>query len=77
MSATLFRRLVELLPSDPQLFATVEAVHSDGTATVVLPGGGRLRVRNPLELTAAATVYVQGGAITGDAPNLPLVEIEI
>ncbi len=77
MSAALYRRLVELLPSDPQLFGTVQIVHDDGTATVRLPGGGELRVRNPLALPAGATVYVQSGAISGDAPNLPLIEIEI
>ncbi len=78
MSAgNLFKRLTELLPSDPQWVADVTMDHGDGTVTVTLLGGGQLRVRNPLESAEGARVYVQAGAIIGPAPDLPFGEIEI
>ena len=51
--------------------------NSDGTATVEMPGGDLARVRNPLGAQAGQGVYVQDGAVIGDAPALPYVLIEI
>lgn len=76
-TTNLFKRLQQLLPSDPVLTGTVTAVDFGGMATVELPGGGQLRVRNPLGHELGNAVYVQGQAITGDAPQLPYVRIEI
>lgn len=76
-TANVFRRLLEVLPSDPLLVGDVTSVESDGTAVVTLPGGGQLRVRNPLASGLDARVFVQGGAITGPAPALPFVDIQI
>ena len=71
------RRLLDLLPSDPLLVGTISGSHSDGTATVTLAGGtGTLRVRNPQGL-ASGGVFIQGGQITGAAPSLPVVSVEI
>lgn len=78
MTATaLYRRLLELLPEQPIYTATVQALHSDGTATVEMPGGDLARVRNPLGAQAGQGVYVQDGAVIGEAPALPYVLIEI
>ena len=77
MSTSLYTRLLSLLPDQPQLTATVSIAHADGTATVAFPGAGVMRVRNPLKLPQGAQVYVQGDAITGDAPDLPYVLIEV
>jgi hypothetical protein len=77
MSTNLYRRLLELIPSEPILVATLDALHSDGTATVVFLGGGQMRVRNPLGLAAGSSCYVQGGAVIGDAPALPFFELDI
>jgi len=78
MTATpLYTRLLELLPDQPITTGTVQAVHSDGTATVEMPGGDLARVRNPLQAQAGQGVYVQDGAVIGDAPALPYVLIEI
>lgn len=79
MSTTnLYRRLIELLPSDAQLVGDVQDVQpTAGTATVMLPGGGTLRVRDPLGSAIGDRVFVQGSAITGPAPTLPIVLIEI
>lgn len=52
-------------------------MYPDGTAMVTMPGGAQARVRNPLGHAAGATVYVQDGAVIGDAPDLPVVLIEI
>ena len=73
----LLKRLVELLPSDPLWVGDVSLVHGDGTVTVTLLGGGQLRVRDPLVSAEGARVFVQAGAVTGPAPNLPFGEIEI
>ena len=71
------RRLLDLLPADPLLVGTISGSHADGTATVLLAGGtGTLRVRNPQGLSSGG-VFVQGGQITGAAPSLPVVSIEI
>lgn len=77
MTTGIYKRLMAILPSDPLLSGAVELNHADGTATVLLDGEGRLRMRNPLGLVQGAQVYVQGGAITGPAPELPYVLIEV
>lgn len=78
MSTNLYKRLLSLLPDDPVQSGTVSLAYSDGTALVTLDGGGgQLRVRNPLGRAVAAKVYVKAGEITGDAPVLPYVLIEV
>ena len=75
MSTNLYKRLLSLLPDDPVQTGAVSAV---GTAQVTLDGaGGLLRVRNPLLQPNGARVYLQGGAITGPAPDLPYILIEV
>ena len=78
MSTNLYKRLLSLLPDDPVQSGAVAAVYADGTALVTLDGGGgQLRVRNPLGMAAAQKVYVKAGEITGQAPDLPYVLIEV
>lgn len=78
MSTNLYKRLLSLLPDDPVQSGSVSLAYSDGTALVTLDGGaGQLRVRNPLGMTAAQKVYVKAGEITGQAPDLPYVLIEV
>ena len=77
MSTTLYTRLMELLPSAPVLTATITTLYLDETALVTLPGGAQLRVRNPLGAGPGDAVYVQDGAVIGQAPALPVVVIEI
>lgn len=73
-----FKRLLQLLPGDPLRKGTIQVTHADGTATVELAGAtGTLRVRNPLGLAEGASVFLQGSTITGSAPNLPVVTLEI
>ena len=77
MSTTLYTRLMELPPSQPVLTATVSTIYLDETALVTLPGGAQARVRNPLAAGQGDVVYVQDGAVIGQAPALPVVVSEI
>lgn len=73
MQTNILRALIDLLPQDPLLVATVTAVHGDGTVTVEFPGSGSQRVRG----TAAVddNVFVRSGRIEGEAADLPVVTI--
>jgi hypothetical protein len=75
MSVSLFLQFEAMQPPNPLLVGIVALVHSDGTATVTLPGGGQMRVRNPLGSEVDAHVYLQGGAITGTAPALEVIQV--
>lgn len=77
MSTTLYTRLLELLPGQPVLTATVAAVYGDGTALATMPGGAQARVRNPFANGVGDAVFVQDGAVIGEAPALTPVLIEI
>lgn len=76
-STNLYRRLRELLPDAPLLIGDVTALGTTHDAQVTLPGGGVLQVRNPINATLEQRVFVQGHAITGLAPILPIEIIEI
>lgn len=76
ISTNIFKRFLELLPSDPLLVGDVTGVDGD-TATVAFAGGGSIRVRNPQGLDVDSRVFVQGSVITGAAPDLDSFDIEI
>jgi hypothetical protein len=63
-----------LLPTDPLLLGTVVA-SEDGKTTVELLGGEMVVVRGRADV--ASKVFVRGGAIENDAPNLPFVSIDV
>jgi hypothetical protein len=69
-----FRQFLDLIPAEPLQVGTVQAV-VDGLATVQLPGGGTLKARG--DATVGQTVFVRGGAIEGEAPELPIELIEV
>ncbi len=78
MSTNLYKRLKALLPDDPVMTGQISAVFADGTALVALEGAaGLLRVRNPLGTANGVRVYVQSGVITGTAPAMQYVRIEV
>ena len=78
MSTDIYRRLLNLLPTQPLQMGTVAAIYPDGSAQVtLLGGGGELRVLNPGNLAANTRVFVRGDSIIGTAPNLPYEEGEI
>lgn len=71
----LWRQFEDLLPDSPLLLGTVATHHADGTVTVELLDGGLLRVAG--SGSVGDRVFVRDGRVTGDAPTLPTVEIEI
>lgn len=71
----LWRQFEDLLPDSPLLLGTVATHHADGTVTVELLDGGLLRVTG--NGSVGDRVFVRDGRVTGDAPTLPAVEIEI
>lgn len=78
MSTNLYKRLKDLLPDDPVITGQINAVFADGTAQITLEDGvGQLRVRNPLGVASGARVYVKGGVVTGTAPAMTYVLIEV
>lgn len=78
MSTNFYKRLKALLPDDPVMTGQISSVFADGTALVALEGAaGLLRVRNPLGTSSGVRVYVQGGAVTGPAPAMPYLLIEV
>lgn len=70
----LFAQFRALVPTQPLQVGTVAAVAA-GMITVELPGGGRLRVRG--EAAVGQAVFVRGGVVEGEAPNLPLELIDV
>ena len=74
MSTNLYQAFKKVFPDAPLQVGEVIAVDGD-TATVELPGGGRLQARGAA--TVGNQVWVRDGVIEGDAPTLTLVEIEI
>ena len=78
MSTDIYRRLRELIPTQPVYIGQITLVHADKTASVTLTGGGLVRVANPGNLAQGKKVFVQEERITGEAPDLPLEqEVEI
>jgi hypothetical protein len=76
MTINLFRRLQNLQPEAPVLYATL-VVRLGTTARVEFPGGGTSIVNNPLEIEAGTPVFVRGGAVTGPAPDLVYTRIDV
>lgn len=76
-TATLFNRLKTLQPPAPLLTGQITADLGVGLVRVLQPGGGVQQVRNPPGLAVGKWAFFQAGVITGEAPNLTSVRIEI
>jgi len=70
----LYKVFKELIPSERLDIGQIIAVHDDGV-TVELPTGATMRVRGGG--TVGDYVYLRGGAVSGPAPSLPVVSIEV
>ena len=80
MSTNIWRQFQDLLPDSPLLIGVIQAVNTDGTATVSILDGGYVRASIPPSGTgfaASARVFVRGTAITALAPTLFTVTIDI
>ena len=71
-----WRDFEALLPADPLLIGEVTAHNADGTSTVELPSGDTLRVRGQ-GVSVGNNAFVQTGQVQGEAPDLPVVSVEI
>lgn len=66
--------LRDLTAGPPLLVGTV--IWTDGSSSrLALPGGATVMVRGGAAV--GASVYHRGGAVEGEAPNLPGVDIEV
>lgn len=69
-----YKKLIDLLPQRPLQVGTV-ASHSDGVATITLPGGGTVQARG--EANVGDHVFVRDSVIEGLAPTLPVELITV
>lgn len=70
----LYQAFKEIFPDAPRLTGEVIA-HENGVATIQFHGGGVAQVIG--DATPGQFVFVRDGVIEGEAPNLPVVDIEI
>lgn len=74
MSANLFVLFRKLIPTYPLQVGGVLSRDGD-TATIEMPGGGRLTARGPGAV--GTKVFVRNGAIEGAAPSLTIETIDV
>jgi hypothetical protein len=74
--SNLWSRFEKMLPNDTTQVVTVLAVNSDGTSRVGTMGGGEMIVLGT-SVVAGNKAFVKAGEITGPAPNLTSLEIEV
>jgi len=76
--ANLFKRFLDLLPeTDRRGIGTVQSVNpSAGTTSLATLGGGSITVLGT-GVAVGAKAFYKGGALEGEAPNLPSYEIEV
>ncbi|PIF29427.1 hypothetical protein CLU88_4356 [Acidovorax sp. 56] len=73
----LFLRFKALQSELPVMTGQILSDVGDGVVRVQMTSGGILQAQNPTGLAVGVRVYVKGGAITGEAPDLPVIRIEV
>lgn len=74
MSANAYVRLARMLSGGPVKIGTVTAF-SSGVAMIEYPGGAKETARG--DTSVGQKVFVKDGVIQGEAPSLPVYEVEI
>lgn len=74
MATNIWKQFSDLVAKPPLQVATVLSVSGD-VARVQLLGGGEFLARG--NAAPGQKVFVRDGVIEGEAPNLPLYQIEI
>ena len=69
-------RFSELVKPGARVVVTVAAQGGDGTSVVTLRDGSQMRVQGD-SVAVGDRAVIQQGRITGGAPGLPLVDLEI
>lgn len=77
MTGDIWKRFQNLLPAVPLEVGTISAVYAGGVYLVDKLSGGQIRTVSNDSYRSGQRVFVQDGAITGEAPELPQVEIEV
>lgn len=72
--ANIYQQFKALIPDPPLLVGTVIAVQP-GQCVIALPGGSQVTGRGSASL--GQKVFIRGGLIEGQAPNLTVQLIEI
>lgn len=70
----LYQKFLDLIP-DPALQVGDVIAAVDGIVTLELPGGGYLKARG--QASVGQRVFVRGGVVEGEAPQLPVELIEV
>lgn len=71
-----WNRLRGALPRDTVQVGTSQGANGDGTTDVILVGGGRITASGE-GYADGQKVFVRGGIIRGEAPNLSSIEIQV
>lgn len=76
--ANILRKFIDLLPEkDQRNIGTVSSINSTaGTSTLTTLSGGSVTVIGT-NVEVGKKAYFKGGVIEGEAPNLPVYEIEV
>lgn len=74
--ANVWTKFKQLLPSNAQAVGLVETVHFDGTTTLVLPDGSKLRVTGD-QVLSGSWAMIEGNRIVGEVPALPTMDVEV
>ena len=77
MAINVWRRFGDLIKPPSEQVVTITTVHGDGTVTATTAGGGAVRLRCAIEVTAGDKAFASGGEVRGVAPALSYFEIEI
>ena len=77
MGINVWRRFGDLIKPPAEEVVTIATVHGDGTVTATTVGGGAVRLRCAIEVTAGDKAFASAGEVRGVAPDLPYFEIEI
>lgn len=74
--ANVWTKFKDLLPSRAQLSGKVLTVHTDGTSTIELPDGSRLRVIGD-SVAVDGWVLAEGNRIISEVPDLPTYDADV
>jgi hypothetical protein len=72
-----WRKFLDLLPSEPRLVGVVAAVVSTGRFSVQLTGGGFVQVVGEGAYSVSDRVFIKGKKIESKAPALTSLTIEV
>ncbi len=72
----IWRQFQQLLPGSPLSVAQVTAHNGDSTSTVLLPGGGSLKVRGQ-SVAVGSHAFIRDREIRGQAPAVTPVTFDV